>query len=100
MDTRRTFVARMVGLLAMPALVSGCKRSTSRAATPTPTPTPGGAPLPGSPLPVVEPVVRVRIHRERGRGLVTLGRAGRTINLRHVEYEGAGVDLPAPNRRG
>lgn len=98
MDSRRTFVAHMIGLMATPVLLTGCRRNS----TPDDAAKSGDAakiiePV-GSPLPQIEPILRVRIHRVRRAGeSITIGEEGRLLHVAYLGYEGGtGLDLAGP----
>lgn len=98
MDSRRTFVTHMIGLIATPVLLSGCRRSSQPEDEARKPADPGLAPEPlGSPLPQIEPILRVRVFRVREPGVtITLGEEGRPFRARYLGYEGTGLDLSGP----
>lgn len=98
MDSRRTFFTHMIGLIATPALLTGCGGNSQPEDEARKPAEPVSAPeLVGSPLPEIEPILRVRVFRVREPGvIITLGEEGRPLRARNLGYEGTGLELSGP----
>lgn len=104
--TRRQFVSSLAALVALPAVLSGCRRRTAGDAQPTPKPVvPEGvsldevqdAALIRPPLPKSEPIIRVRVMRVRApQRPLRIGAPNQWLRLARIGSGSRGIALQGP----